>query len=87
MDEIRTELDSHADTCVLVDHALVIHDHERPVKVTGYNDQDGTKTYRTVDATLAYNDPTTGTSSFYKSIKLSIFLDSTIISSCQCNYV
>ena len=34
---MRTELDSHADTCVVEDNALIIHDHKRDVAVTGYD--------------------------------------------------
>jgi hypothetical protein len=34
--EFRTELDSHADTCVVGEEtALVIHDFEKPVRVFG----------------------------------------------------
>ena len=59
-EETRAELDSHADTCVVGKAALVIHDHNRPVQVTGYNESHGAKTYKTVDAVIGYDDPTTG---------------------------
>ena len=35
IDESRTEIDSHADTCVIGKHALIVHDFERPVNVVG----------------------------------------------------
>jgi hypothetical protein len=54
-----TELDSHADTCVLGKHALIIHDFETLVCITGY-DKLGGKVYKTVTGVLAYDDPQTG---------------------------
>ena len=56
---MRTELDSHADTCVVGDNALIIHDHERDVAVTGY-DHGRSKTFKIVDAVVGYEDPITG---------------------------
>ena len=56
---MRTELDSHADTCVVGDNALIIHDHERDVAVTGY-DHGRAKTFKIVDAVIGYEDPITG---------------------------
>jgi hypothetical protein len=42
VDDQRTELDNHADTCVVgEDTALIIHDFDRPVRVFGYNDDVG----------------------------------------------
>ena len=60
--ETRAELDSHADTCVVGKHALIIHDYGRPVNVTGYDASEGTvaKDLRTVSAGLAYDDPRSG---------------------------
>ncbi len=55
--ETTLELDSHADTCVLGRHALVILDHNRPVNVVGYDESLGSKTYKTVSGVVAYNDP------------------------------
>jgi hypothetical protein len=48
--ESRTELDSHADTCVVGEEtALVIHDFEQPVRVFGYDEAIGQATnFRTV---------------------------------------
>lgn len=59
--ECRAEMDSHADTCVVGKHALILSDCERPVNVTGY-DSEGTvaEGLRTVNAAIAYDDPTTG---------------------------
>ena len=39
----RSELDSHADTCVIGDStALVIMNHDTPVRVYGYDEDKGT---------------------------------------------
>ena len=41
-DNVRCELDSHADTCVVGDStALVINDYERPTRVFGYDGTSG----------------------------------------------
>jgi hypothetical protein len=58
--ETTLELDSHADTCVLGRHALIILDHNRPVTVVGYDESLGSKTYKTVSGVVAYTDPKTG---------------------------
>ena len=34
--ESTTDLDSHADTCVVGKNALIILDFETPIRVTGY---------------------------------------------------
>ena len=34
---LRAELDSHADTCVVGQDALVIHEHDKVVMVSGFN--------------------------------------------------
>ena len=54
--ETQTELDSHADTCVLGANVLITHDLERPVDVTGYNPSDGSKVFKTVSGALGYMD-------------------------------
>ena len=55
--EVWSELDSHADTCVVGKHALVFQDFDRPVDVIEYDKQLGvTKNYRTVGAAVAYSD-------------------------------
>ena len=55
-DETTTEIDNHADQCVVGIEALVFHDFEVPVRVTRY-DKTQVMTYKTVSAALAYNDP------------------------------
>ena len=57
--ESTTDLDSHADTCVVGKNALIILDFETPVRVTGY-DKLKAKSYRTISAALAYDDPKMG---------------------------
>ena len=57
--ESMTDLDSQADTCVVSKNALIILDSETPVRVTGY-DKLKAKSYRTVSAALAYDDPKMG---------------------------
>ena len=56
-DESRMEIDNHTDASVVGKNCLVIHDHECPVQVTGYDLKDGSKQFRTVDATVAYDHP------------------------------
>lgn len=57
----RTDLDSHADQCVVGSNCLVMHDYECPVLIQGY-DPNGSMTdsLRTVSAALAYESPDTG---------------------------
>ena len=61
-DELRTELDNHAESCVVSEEtALIIHDFERPVSVFGYKeDVSNTQHCRTVSAVVAYDHPETG---------------------------
>ena len=56
----QVELDSHADTWVVGDNCLVIHDHNRPVKVYSYDPKDGHKSAKTVDTKVGYQDPQNG---------------------------
>ena len=42
-EEGRTEMDSHADTCVVGRNALIVQDFDRPVDVVGYDASEGTK--------------------------------------------
>ena len=58
--EYQLELDSYADTCVLGDGALIFFDYDRPIKVLGYDESLGSKTYRTVSGALAYTHPDNG---------------------------
>ena len=64
--ENRSELDSHADTCVVgSDTALITQDFDQPVRVLGYDGAIGEKeNCRTVTAVIAYDHPATG-ESFY----------------------
>ena len=57
--ENRTELDSHADTCVVSPKtSLIVNDYERPVRVHGYDDKVSERSScRTVTAVVAYDDP------------------------------
>ena len=58
--EGSTELDSHADTCVVGDSAFILYDHNQPVRVTGYDKDRVSKPYSTVTAALGYTDEYTG---------------------------
>ena len=58
--DTHSELDSHADTCVVGKHALIIADFDRPVNVTGFNNKISTLQAKTVSAVVAYDDPMTG---------------------------
>jgi hypothetical protein len=60
-DTSRTEMDNHADTCVVGQECLVFHDFDRPVNVAGFDTSLGTvKNRSVVSAAVAYDDPTTG---------------------------
>ena len=55
-----TELDSHADMCVLGHNAKITHTHEQEVLVSGYDKTMGKWQYNMVSRELAYNDPHSG---------------------------
>ena len=57
---IRVEVDSHADTCVLGKHCLVIHDWGRPVKVSGWNPKDGSRECKIVSGVVVWDRPEDG---------------------------
>ena len=61
-DLTRTELDSHADTCVVGDTtALITHDFNCPIRVHGYDSKVSEKDHcKSVTAVIAYNHPSTG---------------------------
>ena len=59
-DKTRFEIDSHADTTVLGKCCLVVHNFDRPVNVTGYDPEDGSKVCWTVTVVLAYDHPQNG---------------------------
>ena len=56
----KVVLDTHADTCVVGDNSLVIYDCNRPVNVYSYDQKDGHKSAKTVDALVGYQDPQSG---------------------------
>ena len=56
----NVELDSDADTCVVGDNCLVIHNCNRPVHVYSYDPKDGHRRAKTVDAAVGYQDPQNG---------------------------
>ena len=59
--DIRTELDNHADTSVVSPAAaLFFHDFERPVNISGYDGSVGFTQAQVVSAAVAYDCPTTG---------------------------
>ena len=57
--EIRVELDSHTDTCVVGRNCLVVHYHCRPINIYGFDPADESKTTRIVDAAIKYISPVT----------------------------
>ena len=57
-------MDSNADTNVLVKGCLVVHNFDRPVNITGYDTEYGSKVFRNVAGVLAYDHPQTGKSYF-----------------------
>ena len=59
IEKTRLELDSHADTTVLGKGYLVVHDFDRPVNVTGYDPEDGSKVCCTMTGLLVYDHPQT----------------------------
>ena len=54
------ELDSHADTCVVGDNCIVIHDHNSPGYINSYDPKDGHRRAKIADVTLGYQDPHSG---------------------------
>eukprot|EP00978_Attheya_sp_CCMP212_P040755 scaffold225802_cov63-Attheya_sp.AAC.1 len=60
-DNGRTEMDNHADTCVVGEQCLVFHDFDRPVNVSGFDTTLGTVNNRlVVSAAVAYDNPSSG---------------------------
>ena len=59
--EATTDVDNHADTCVVGKHALITHVFNRTVTVSGYDPAQGTiKDMQIVSAQIAYDCPKTG---------------------------
>ena len=46
--ESKVDLDSHADTCLVGDNCLVIHNHNRPLNVYSCNLRDGHRNAKTL---------------------------------------
>jgi len=57
---LRVELDSHADTCVVGQHALVIHEHPNVVMVSGFDPSQPPRRAKVVDAAIRYTCRDTG---------------------------
>ena len=57
---LRVELDSHADTCVVGRHALIIHEHPKVVMVSGFDPSQPARKATVVDAAIKYTRRDTG---------------------------
>jgi len=57
---LRVELDSHADTCVVGHHALVIHEDPKVVMVSGFDPSQPARKATVVDAAIKYTRRDTG---------------------------
>jgi hypothetical protein len=55
-----SDLESHADACVVGKDALIFNDFDREVTVSGYDPSGETKSLRTVSAAMGYAIPETG---------------------------
>ena len=53
-DEIRMDLDSHTNTCVLGNECLKVYDWNRPVNVSSWNPKGGERLCQTISVTVAY---------------------------------
>ena len=53
-DVLRAELDLHADTCVVGRHALIIHEHDKVVMVSGFDPSQPAWRAKVVDAAIKY---------------------------------
>ena len=58
--ERGSEIDNHADTCVVGANALITHDYQRPVSVTGFDPSNRSQHLKIVSAALAYDDHRNG---------------------------
>ncbi len=84
--ETTLELDSHTDTCVLGQDALIFFHYDRTAIVEGYDPALDNKTYATISKGLAYDDPQT-VEEYYLVINQAIHiphLDHNILCSIQC---
>ena len=57
---VKVELDSHADTCVVGRNALVIHEHNNVVMVSGFDPSQPPQQAKVVDAAIQYTCRDTG---------------------------
>ncbi len=55
--KIQVELNSHPDSSVVGSNVLVIHDHERYIDVSSYDNTPRHENITTVNATAAYEHP------------------------------
>ena len=58
--ETSLEIDSHVDMCCVVKEVQVIYDYDRPVTVSDYDPQLGSRDFKTVLAVLEYTHPLNG---------------------------
>ena len=56
----KVGFNSHADTCIVSDNCLVIHNHSRPVNVYNDGPKADHRSVKKVDATVGYQDPQNG---------------------------
>ena len=64
LDESNTDLDSHADQCMLGYKTLVVNDFDKPINIVGYDPKGPvTASLRTITGALAYDCPETGDTS------------------------
>ena len=57
---LRAELDSHADTCVVGRHALVVHEHNKVVMVSGFDPSQPARWAKVINAAIKYTQRNTG---------------------------
>ena len=55
--KLKVELNSHANRYVVGNNSLAIHDHNRSLYVYSYDQKDGLRSAKIVDATVGYQDP------------------------------
>ena len=57
---LRFELDSHADTCIVSQHTLLIHEHPKVAMVSGFDPSQLPRKDKVVDAAVRYTCRDTG---------------------------
>ena len=59
--EHRTDLDSHADTCLVGKNAVILEELDRYINISGFDPRKGkANDLRIVNAAVAFDDPETG---------------------------